>query len=191
MKAYDAVKTQNHGRDNGRRTGPAAVGLSSRQLEGFLAASVVLLTATIVVSPAQAQAPTTPPNCDMNRELITIPEVTHKDGKLKAVLMLSDEDRGMWVRQPGKSFADNMGRCLKQRLRYLYGWNVTDWNAPADPPATWPPPTSPPNPLDLQPGEPIPGPTLRAADRRSDSNQLQEPGQPEEFSHHAGQRKLR
>jgi hypothetical protein len=70
-------------------------------LEGLRAAPLVLLTAIIFVSSAQAQAPTTPPNCDTGRGLITIPEVTHKDQKLKAVLMLSDEDRGMRVRQPG------------------------------------------------------------------------------------------
>ena len=53
MKACDAVKMQDNGRGNGRRTGRAAVGLVSRRLEGFWAAPVVLLTAIIVVSPAQ------------------------------------------------------------------------------------------------------------------------------------------
>ena len=102
MKACDAVKTQDNGRGNGRRTGRAAAGLVSGLLEGFRAAPMILLTAIILVSPAQAQPPTTP-NCDIGRELPTIPELTSdKKGKeLKAVLMLSDEDRGMWVRQPG------------------------------------------------------------------------------------------
>ena len=62
---------------------------------------------------AQAQ-----PDCATERELLTIPEVTRdaKAQKLKAVLMLSDEDRSMWVRKQGSS---TEGRCLKQRLRYL------------------------------------------------------------------------
>ncbi|MCA1605498.1 MAG: hypothetical protein LC775_08535 [Acidobacteria bacterium] len=94
MKACDAVNKQDNARGKGRRTARAAVSLSSRRLEGFLAASAVLVTAIIVVSPAQAQTPTTP-NCDIGRELLTIPELTSdKEGKeLKAVLMLSDEFR--------------------------------------------------------------------------------------------------
>jgi len=83
---------------------------------------------------AQAQ-----PDCSTGRELITIPEVTRKpDGKLRAVLMLSDEYRGMW------DYRGN--RCMWQHLRYFKGWD-----AAADPPPTWP-----------SHGEPIPGPTLRA-----------------------------
>lgn len=156
MKACDAVNMQS--RDNGRRTGPAAAGLVSGLLEGLRAAPVVLLTAIIFVSPAQAQLLLPPEHCATGRELITIPEVKRDENgkKLKAVLMLSDEVRSMWVRKVGGTGPDK-GRCLKQRLRYFKGWN-----AAADPPATWPPPTLPPNPSDLQPGEPIPGPTLRA-----------------------------
>jgi FtsP/CotA-like multicopper oxidase with cupredoxin domain len=148
MKACDAVKTQDNGRGNGRRTGRAAAGLVSGLFEGFRAAPMILLTAIILVSPAQAQPPTTP-NCDIGRELPTIPELTSdKKGKeLKAVLMLSDEDRSMWVRKPGSS---TDGRCLQQRLRYLTGWKVADWNA-ADPPSSSPPG-----------GDAIPGPTFRA-----------------------------
>jgi len=146
MKECDAVKTQNHGRGTGRRTGRAAVG------PVLWAAPVVLLTAIIFVSPAQAQQPKETPVCSTGRELITIPEVTRKaDGKLRAVLMLSDEYRSMGGAGAGE------GRCLWQHLRYFKGWD-----AAADPPEKWPPPTSPPNPPDLKPGEPIPGPTLRA-----------------------------
>jgi FtsP/CotA-like multicopper oxidase with cupredoxin domain len=157
MKTCDAVKTQNHGRDNGRRTGRAAVGLVSRR-QGSWAAPVVLLSTMIFVSSAQAQLLLPPEDCATGRELITIPEVKRDENekKLKAVLMLSDENRSMWVRKVGGTDPDK-GRCLKQHLRYFKGWN-----AAADPPAAWPPPTSPPNPSDLQPGEPIPGPTLRA-----------------------------
>jgi hypothetical protein len=158
MKTCDVVKTQDNGRGNGRRTGRAAVGLVSRRLEGLRAAPVVLLTAIILVSPAQAQLLLPAERCATGRELITIPEVKRDESgkKLKAVLMLSDEVRSMWVRKVGRT-DPNTGRCLNQRLRYFKGWD-----AAADPPATWPPPTSPPNPSDLQPGEPIPGPTLRA-----------------------------
>jgi FtsP/CotA-like multicopper oxidase with cupredoxin domain len=86
---------------------------------------------------AQAQ-----PDCSPGRELITIPEIKHENGKLRAVLMLTDQSRGMW---------DYRGdRCMWQHLRYFKGWNVKDWNA-ADPPPSWP-----------SYGEPIPGPTLRA-----------------------------
>jgi FtsP/CotA-like multicopper oxidase with cupredoxin domain len=143
MNEYDVVKTQGNGRGNGRRTGRAAVGLVSHRLEGLWAAPLVLLTAIIFVSPAQAQ------DCTTGRELLMIPEVTRDATaqKLKAVLMLSDEDRSMWVRRPGSSD----GRCLRQRLRYLRGWNVTDWNAPDQLP-----------PVSPNLGEPIPGPTLRA-----------------------------
>ena len=60
---------------------------------------------------AQAQ-----PDCSTGRELITIPEVTRKpDGKLRAVLMLSDEYRGMW------DYRGN--RCMWQHLRYFKGWD--------------------------------------------------------------------
>jgi len=150
MNACDAVKIQNHGRGNGWRTGRAAVGLVRRRLEGLWAAPVVLLTAIIVVSPAQAQTP----NCDTGRELIPIPELGSEGKELKAVLMLSDESRSMWVRNPGPGTDSTKGRCLQQRLRYLNGWKVANWNAP-DPP---PPPETPPP----YHGEPIPGPTLRA-----------------------------
>ena len=145
MNECDVVKTQGNGRGNGRRTRPAAVGLVSRRLEGLWAAPVVVLTAIIVVSPAHAQLPITAQSCTTGRELLTIPEVRSEAQKLKAVLMLSDENRSMWVRGPSTT----PGRCLQQRLRYLQGWNVTDWNAadPSKPPST---------------GEPIPGPTLRA-----------------------------
>jgi len=150
MKTCDAVKTQDNGRGNGRPTGRAPVGLVSRRLEGLWAAPVVLLTAIIFVSPAQAQAPTP---CDIGRDLLPIPELTSdKEGKeLKAVLMLSDEDRNMWVRKPGPATTPTQGRCLRQRLRYLTGWKVADWNAPPD---------RPPSIQALT--DPIPGPTLRA-----------------------------
>jgi FtsP/CotA-like multicopper oxidase with cupredoxin domain len=152
MKECDAVKTHDHGRDNGRRTGRAAVGLVSRPPKGLWAAPVVLLTAIIFVSPAQAQLPKEPPVCTAERDLITIPEVKRdeKGKKLRAVLILSDEYRSMGGSKRGE-------RCLWQRLRYLKGWD-----AAADPPPTWPSLTSPPNPPDLKVGEPIPGPTLRA-----------------------------
>ena len=91
---------------------------------------------------AQAQ-----PDCSTGRDLIAIPEVKSEAQKLKAVLMLGDEDRSMWVRKPGSS---TEGRCLKQRLRYLTGWKVPDWNA------AHPPSSSPPG------GDAIPGPTFRA-----------------------------
>ncbi len=82
----------------------------------------------------------------MDRALIPIPEVKHKDGKLSAVVMLSDEYRSM---------GDPSGkRCLWQHLRYFKGWNAEDyWKArdSAKPPPGWP-----------HLGEPIPGPTLRA-----------------------------
>ena len=149
MKKSDAVKRQNCGRDYGWRAGPAAVGLVSRRLEGLWAAPVVLLTAIMFVSPAQAQLPITAESCTTGRELLTIPEVTRDATaqKLKAVLMLSDENRSMWVRGP----SSKPGRCLQQRLRYLKGWNVTDWNAVDPPPSK-----------EVSTGEPIPGPTLRA-----------------------------
>jgi hypothetical protein len=99
------------------------------------------LAAIIFVSPAQAQQPKTPPDCSLGRDLITIPEVKHENGKLSAVLMLSDEYRAM-------SGGD---RCLWQHLRYFKGWKITGWGAAADPPSPWP-----------SNGEPIPGPTLRA-----------------------------
>jgi hypothetical protein len=135
MKKSDAVETQGHGRDNGRRTGQAAVALASRQR--LRAAPVALLTASVFVSPAQAQPPTKAPDCSPGRDLITIPEIKHENGKLRAVLMLTDEYRGMW---------DYRGdRCMWQHLRYFKGWNA------ADPPSSWP-----------SNGEPIPGPTLRA-----------------------------
>ena len=146
MKECDAVKRQNHGRDSGRRTGRAAVGPVSRQPKGLQAALGVLLTAIVFVSPAQAQQPKTPPNCSLGRDLITIPEVKHENGKLRAVLMLSDEYRGMW----------GGDRCLWQHLRYFKGWN-----AATDPPPTWPSNQTP-LPKGEFPGEPIPGPTLRA-----------------------------
>lgn len=137
MKECDAVKILNHGRDNARRTGRAALVLASRRLEGLWAAPVVLLAAIIFVSPAQAQPPTTAPDCSTGRELITIPEVKRgENGKLKAVLMLSDEYRSM----------SQGNRCMWQHLRYFKGWN-----AATDPPPSWP-----------SKGEPIPGPTFRA-----------------------------
>lgn len=140
MKKSDAVETQGHGQDNGRRTGQAAVALVSGQC--LRAAPVVLLAAIVFVPPAQAQPPTKAPDCSPGRDLITIPEIKHENGKLRAVIMLTDEYRGMW---------DYRGdRCMWQHLRYFKGWNVKDWNA-ADPPPSWP-----------SNGEPIPGPTLRA-----------------------------
>ena len=98
---------------------------------------------------AQAQ-----PDCATGRDS-SIPEVTRdaKAQKLKAVLMLSDEDRSMWVRKQGSS---TEGRCLKQRLRYLTGWTVPDWNKVPDWNAANPPSSSPPG------GDAIPGPTFRA-----------------------------
>ncbi len=146
MKACDTVNQQDKARGSGRRTGRAAVGLASGRLEGLRAAPMVLLTAVMFVSPAQAQ------DCSVGRDLIAIPEIKSEAQKLKAMLMLSDEDRNMWVRQPGQGFTANKGRCLRQRLRYLTGWKVTDWNAP-DRPA---PPSEP------STGDPIPGPTFRA-----------------------------
>ena len=71
--------------------------------------------------------------------------------KLKAVLMLSDEYRSMWVRKPGPSTTSSDGRCLRQRLRYLNGWKVSRLECARS--------TSNASP---SPGEPIPGPTLRA-----------------------------
>ncbi len=137
MKDCDAVKTQDHGRDNDRRTGRAAVGWVICRFKGLPDALVVLLAATIFVSPAQAQQPTTAPDCSPGRDLITIPEVKRgENAKLSAVLMLSDEYRGMW----------GGNRCLWQHLRYFKGWD-----AAANPPPTWP-----------SNGEPVPGPTLRA-----------------------------
>jgi hypothetical protein len=86
MKTCDVVKTQDNGRGNGRRTGRAAVGLVSRRLEGLRAAPVVLLTAIILVSPAQAQLLLPAERCATGRELITIPEVKRDESgkKLKA-----------------------------------------------------------------------------------------------------------
>ncbi|MGH8584881.1 MAG: multicopper oxidase domain-containing protein [Gammaproteobacteria bacterium] len=129
--------------------GTSGGGLVSRRLEGLWAAPVVLLTAIILVSPAQAQPPITP-NCDTGRDLILIPELrSDTERKLKALLMLSDEVRSMWIRKPGPGTTSSKGRCLPQRLRYLHGWQVADWNAP-DPP------------IEPSTGDPVPGPTLRA-----------------------------
>ncbi len=126
-----------HGPASGPRSGRAAARLVNRRPKGSRAAPLVLLTAIILAAPAPAQQPTTPPDCSTGRDLLTIPEVKHENGKLKAVLVLSDEYRSM---------ADASGRCEWQHMRYFKGWNV----------AADPPPSRPSN------GEPIPGPTLRA-----------------------------
>src|SRR5687767_7700467 len=78
------------------------------------------------------------PDCTPGRDLLTMPEIKSKGGRLKGVLMLSDEQRSL----PGQATGTP---CANQRLRLFKGYSLQE---PVKP---WP-----------YTGDILPGPTLRA-----------------------------
>ena len=96
-----------------------------------LSATFALMT-VCALSPAHAQV------CTPGRDLITIPEIKSKSGRLQGVVTLSDEQRSLAGSATGSP-------CNKQQLRYFKGYSTQE---PIKP---WP-----------STGDIIPGPTLRA-----------------------------
>lgn len=94
------------------------------------------LAAVSGLAPVYAQSNT---NCAPGRDLVTIPEIVHKDGKLRGVVILADEERWLAEDAAGTS-------CNKQHLRYFKGYSL---QTPT--PEPWP-----------STGAMLPGPTLRA-----------------------------
>lgn len=99
----------------------------------FFWRATFVLTALCASQFAQAQAP----NCTPGRDLLTMPEIKSRGGRLTGVLMLSDELRSLPQAAGGAP-------CDSVRLRFFKGFN------PADP-TPWP-----------STGDILPGPTLRA-----------------------------
>jgi len=101
------------------------------------ASCVFLLTLSVGVSPIRAQVAQLVACPPLNQDLITVPEIRSRNGRLRAVLTLTDEKRTLWG-----SIQDT--RCAIQDVRFFKG------SDPASP-TLWP-----------ATGEPIPGPTFRA-----------------------------
>lgn len=96
--------------------------------------------------PAAAQNPVIVTCPSTGQDLLTIPEIKRgSDGKLRAVVRLTDGMRTLWGSQGVPSAGSQTDtRCASQDIRYFDGYNLSD-------PKPWP--TGP---------EPLPGPTLRA-----------------------------
>jgi FtsP/CotA-like multicopper oxidase with cupredoxin domain len=115
------------------------------QLAALLIAGGVLMVAT----PAQAQQwidciPSNPPPA-----LVRIPELVAAEGKLRATIILGDEQQRLTFRQPPQSKPGQEGtstNCAAQYVRTFRGLNAV----PPPPANTGPYP------------DPLPGPTLRA-----------------------------
>src|SRR6185437_3287858 len=99
-----------------------------------------------VENTASAQNPVIVTCPSTGQDLITIPEIRRSpDGKLRAVVRLTDGMRILWGSQGVPSAGSKTDtRCASQDIRYFDGYNLSD-------PKPWP--TGP---------EPLPGPTLRA-----------------------------
>ena len=78
------------------------------------------------------------PNCTPGRDLLPIPEIKAKNGKLQGVVMLADQPRSLAGSASGTP-------CNTQQLRFFEGYSTQE---PMQP---WP-----------SPGDILPGPTLRA-----------------------------
>jgi len=98
------------------------------------------------VNTASAQNPAIVPCPRTGQDLIDIPEIRRSpDGKLRAVVRLTDGMRTLWGSQGIPSAGTQTDtRCASQDIRYFDGYNLSD-------PKPWP----------ARP-EPLPGPTLRA-----------------------------
>src|SRR5262249_48813313 len=100
----------------------------------FKLSAVFILTAMFIQVAAHAQ------NCDQLRPLISIPEIKRdNDGKLRATIVLSDEQRAL----AGISIAGT-ATCNFQQVRFFKGFHTGN-------PTPWP-----------STGDILPGPTLRA-----------------------------
>ncbi|MGH8589121.1 MAG: multicopper oxidase domain-containing protein [Gammaproteobacteria bacterium] len=99
----------------------------------FMLSATFALTTMFVVFPAHAQ-----PNCTPGRDLITIPEIKSKEGRLQGVVTLSDEERSLAGSATGAP-------CDTQQLRFFKGYSTQEPRKP------WP-----------STGDILPGPTLRA-----------------------------
>jgi len=78
------------------------------------------------------------PNCAPGRDLLTIPEIKAKNGKLQGVVLLADEQRSLASSATGAP-------CNFQQLRFFEGYSTQEAMTP------WP-----------HTGDILPGPTLRA-----------------------------
>jgi FtsP/CotA-like multicopper oxidase with cupredoxin domain len=97
-----------------------------------------LLIAIIVLMALSSYAQT--PNCTPGRDLLTVPEIKAKNGKLLGVVMLADEQRTL------AGLATSSGSpCNFQQLRFFEGYSLQEPQTP------WP-----------HTGDILPGPTLRA-----------------------------
>ncbi len=95
-----------------------------------------LLNAALVLAGLSAFAQQ--PNCATGRDLLPIPEIKAKNGRLQGVVRLADEQRSL-------AGAANGSVCNNQQLRFFEGYSTQE---PVQP---WP-----------HTGDIIPGPTLRA-----------------------------
>jgi FtsP/CotA-like multicopper oxidase with cupredoxin domain len=97
-----------------------------------------LLIATVVVLSTVSAYAQQQPICAPGRELLTVPEIKSKNGKLQGVVMLSDEQRSLASSASGTP-------CNAQQLRFFSGYSTQE------PVTPWP-----------HTGDILPGPTLRA-----------------------------
>lgn len=98
--------------------------------------SIAVLTLTILAA-APAGAQDSP--CKPGRDLLPIPEIPSKNGRLQGVVLLTDEPRHLAEAAAGTGCEE------PQQLRYFEGYSTQE------PRREWP-----------HRGEPLPGPTLRA-----------------------------
>lgn len=111
------------------------------------AALVIIAVMTLHALPASAQEFVPCPN--EQQTLVTVPELTSHDGKLRGTIVLADEQQRIPTRQPPNTLPGDPGtvsRCQPQYVRTLRGVNAS----PSPTPSTGPYP------------DPMPGPTLRA-----------------------------
>lgn len=147
---------------------PKAVGEQYRQvgLRRWLPAALVAFAVILVALPAGAQTPAAPaastqpqaeiPCSPTGLPLVKVPELTSKDGKLRATVILSDEEVRMTFRQPyrlpndpaTRSAPNNnaVTKCSPQQVRIFRGVRAMP---------------EPPGPTNGY-SDPLPGPTLRA-----------------------------
>jgi len=100
----------------------------------FMLTAAFALTTVCASFTAHAQTPI----CTPGRDLIVIPEIKSKSGRLQGVIKLSDEQRSLAGSATGTP-------CNNQQLRFFSGYSTQD------PRKDWP-----------STGDIIPGPTLRA-----------------------------
>ena len=141
-QAVNVDYTHKHKRnERGRQRGAQAC--MKNKFSALVAACGLLLVLVVFVPRATAQEPRIVdcPNPLAGQGLLTVPEIKSEGGRLKALLVLSDNDRRvMWD-------TGTTPRCATQYMRYFHGYSLLK--------------PGPEDPL-FSKSDPIPGPTLRA-----------------------------